>query len=59
MKNSSYHYKKPTKFKGQGKSGAAKIKRAAKKRRRKKNKRKRRRKKETRRWWNLAILLPM
>ena len=31
MKNSSYHYKKPTKFKGQGKSGAAKIKRAAKK----------------------------
>jgi len=32
----SHHYKKPTKIKGQGKSGMAKIKRAAKKRRRKK-----------------------
>tara|TARA_Y100001938_G_scaffold119185_1_gene165010 strand:- start:345 stop:455 length:111 start_codon:yes stop_codon:yes gene_type:complete len=34
----SHHYKKPTKFKGQGKSGAAKIRRAAKKRKRKKKK---------------------
>ena len=40
MKNSSYHYKKPTKFKGQGKSGAAKIRRAANKRKTKKKKKK-------------------